>query len=108
MKTTLKDWPKVYRKLKGMSWSCESERIRFARCLAATPEERWEMNANCLRLLGMSGRVRSLRQLERQKAKLRDLEKYHLWWLQLSNEELGRGPIMGWDLKQSTHATRKS
>jgi hypothetical protein len=32
----------------------ESERIQIARCMAATPDERWEMNQNFLRSLGLS------------------------------------------------------
>ena len=56
MKTTLKDWPKVYRKLKGMPGLDEHELILFARFAAATPDERWQMNVNYLRSLGLWGR----------------------------------------------------
>ena len=56
MKTTLKDWPKVYRKLKGMRDLDEHEKILFARFAAATPDERWQMNVNYLRSLGLWGR----------------------------------------------------
>jgi len=56
MKTTLKDWPKVHRKLKGMPGLDEHETILFARFAAATPDERWQMNVNYLRSLGLWGR----------------------------------------------------
>jgi hypothetical protein len=56
MKTTLKDWRKIYRKLKGMSSLDEHEKILFARFAAATPDERWEMNVSYLRSLGLWGR----------------------------------------------------
>ena len=56
MKTSLKDWRKVYRKLEGMSSLDEHEKILFARFAAATPDERWEMNVNYLRSLGCWGR----------------------------------------------------
>jgi len=55
MKTSLKDWPKVYRKLKGMSSLDEHGKILFARFAAATPDERWQMNVNYLRSLGLWG-----------------------------------------------------
>ncbi len=42
MKTSLKDWPKVYRKLKGMSSLDEHEKILSARFAAATPDDRIE------------------------------------------------------------------
>ena len=51
----LKDWQKIYRKLKRMRFALEDERILFARTLAATPQERMEMNDNCLRLTGCWG-----------------------------------------------------
>lgn len=56
MKTTLKDWPKVYRKIAGMRGLDEHEKVLFARSLAATPDERWQMNVNYARLLGCWGR----------------------------------------------------
>ena len=56
MKTTLKDWPKVYRKLKGMPGLDEHETILFARFAAATPDERWQMNETYLRSFGLWGR----------------------------------------------------
>ncbi|HEX3856392.1 MAG TPA: hypothetical protein VHY30_03730 [Verrucomicrobiae bacterium] len=56
MKTSLKDWPKIYRKLKDMSGLDEHEKILFARFAAATPDERWQMNVNYLRSLNCWGR----------------------------------------------------
>jgi hypothetical protein len=56
MKTTLKDWPKVYEKIKRVRGLDEHEKILFARSLAATPDERWQMNENLLRSLGFWGR----------------------------------------------------
>ena len=53
MNTTLKDWPKVYRKLKGMRGASEEELIQLARSLAATPDERWQMHENFLRSHGL-------------------------------------------------------
>jgi hypothetical protein len=95
MKTSLKDWPKVYRKLKGLHEKSEDERILLARSLAATPEERLEMNENCLKSLGFWGGVRSRQDLERRKAKLRGLENPDLWRLRLSDEEVAHGRIFG-------------
>lgn len=56
MKTSLKDWPKVYRKLKGMRGLDDHERVLFARFAAATPDERWQMNVNYLLSLNCWGR----------------------------------------------------
>lgn len=53
MKTSLKDWPKVYRKLRRMRGLSEEEKIQIARCLAATPDERWEMHETFLRSHGL-------------------------------------------------------
>jgi hypothetical protein len=53
MKTSLKDWPKVYRKLKGMRGLDESEKIQLARSLAATPDERWQIHETFLRSHGL-------------------------------------------------------
>ena len=53
MKTTLKDWRKVHRKLEGMRGLSEEERIQLARSLAATPDERWQMHENFLRSHGL-------------------------------------------------------
>jgi hypothetical protein len=56
MKTSLKDWPKVYRKLKRLPLD-EHEKVLYARSLAATPDERWQMNETYLRSLGLWGRL---------------------------------------------------
>ncbi len=52
----LKDWPKVYRNLKRLRGLNEHEKVLYARSLAATPDERWQMNVNFLRSLGLWGR----------------------------------------------------
>lgn len=95
MKTTLKDWPKVYRKLEGFRGMTRDERIQFARSHAATPDERWEMNVNCIKALGLGGPVRSLRELERRKAKLRRVENPDLWRWRWSNKEIARRRMYG-------------
>ena len=56
MKTKLKDWPKVYQKIKNVQGLDEHEKILYARSLAATPEERWRANETYLRSLGLWGR----------------------------------------------------
>jgi hypothetical protein len=56
MKSSLKDWPKVYRKLAGMRGLDEHEKVLFARFAAATPDERWQMNTVYLRSLDCWGR----------------------------------------------------
>jgi hypothetical protein len=56
MKTSLKDWPKVYERIKSARGLDDHEKILFARSLAATPEERWQMNVSLLRSLGLWGR----------------------------------------------------
>ncbi|HEX3626536.1 MAG TPA: hypothetical protein VH280_14065 [Verrucomicrobiae bacterium] len=56
MKTSLKDWRKVYRKIKNARGLDESEKVLYARALAATPDERWQMNESYLRSLGLWGR----------------------------------------------------
>jgi len=53
MKTSLKDWPKVYRKLKGLRGLSPAERIQLARSLAATPDERWRVHETFLRSHGL-------------------------------------------------------
>jgi len=53
MKTSLKDWRKVYRKLKGMRGLDEHEKIQLARSLAATPDERWQIHETFLRSHGL-------------------------------------------------------
>jgi len=52
----LKDWPKVYRRLKRMRELDEHEKVLYARSLAATPDERWRINVAFLRSLGLWGR----------------------------------------------------
>jgi hypothetical protein len=52
----MKDWPKVYRKLKRMRGLDEHEKVLYARSLAANPDERWETNVTFLRSLGLWGR----------------------------------------------------
>jgi hypothetical protein len=52
----LKDWKKVYNRIKGMSELDEHEKVLFARALAATPEERWDLNVTSLKSLGLWGR----------------------------------------------------
>jgi hypothetical protein len=49
----LKDWRKMYRKLKKLRELDEHEKVLYARSLAATPDERWQMNVNYLRSLGL-------------------------------------------------------
>ncbi len=56
MKTTLKDWPSVYRRIRRMRSLSEDEKVLFARYAAATPDERWQMNVNYLRSVGSWGR----------------------------------------------------
>ena len=53
MKTTLRDWRKVHRKLKGLRGMSEEERIQLARSLAATPDERWQIHESFLRSHGL-------------------------------------------------------
>jgi len=53
MKTSLKDWRQVHRKLKKMRGLSEEERIQLARSLAATPDERWQMHENFLHSHGL-------------------------------------------------------
>jgi len=53
MKTSFKDWPKVYQKLKRMRGSTLKEKVLLAQGLAATPEERMQMHDSHLRSLGL-------------------------------------------------------
>ena len=62
----LKDWQKVYRKLKRIRGLDEYEKTLYARSLAATPDERWRLNETFLRSLGLWGRS-SLRVLRASK-----------------------------------------
>jgi hypothetical protein len=52
----LKDWEKVYDRIKGTAELDEHEKVLFARHLAATPEERWSLNVTALKSLGLWGR----------------------------------------------------
>jgi hypothetical protein len=66
MKTSLKDWPKVYRKISGMRGMTRAEKIRIAMGLAATPEEMWQTNVERCKLLGVWGAgLAGKRKLER-------------------------------------------
>ena len=56
MKTSLKDWPKIYQRIKHVRGLDEHEKILYARSLAATPDERWQMNETYLRSFGLWGR----------------------------------------------------
>ena len=53
MKTTLKDWPKVYQKIKGMRGMDEKEKVLIAMGLAATLDERVQMHDDKLRSVGL-------------------------------------------------------
>ncbi len=52
MKTSLKDWPKVYQKIRRGRGTVK-EKVLLAQGLAATPEERMQMHDNHLRSLGL-------------------------------------------------------
>jgi hypothetical protein len=65
-KTSLKDWPKVYNRIKSVSGLDEHEKILYARNLAATPDERWQMNVERCQKLGVWGKgLAGRRKLER-------------------------------------------
>jgi hypothetical protein len=53
MKTSLKDWPKVLRKLDAMRGVTLKEKVLLAQGLAATPDERLGMHDDHLRSLGL-------------------------------------------------------
>jgi hypothetical protein len=53
MKTSFKDWPKVYEKLKGMRGVTQKEKVLLAQGLAATPDERLRMHDDHLRSLNL-------------------------------------------------------
>ncbi len=46
-------WQSVFKKLKKVRGLSEHERILFARSLAATPDERWQMHETFLRSHGL-------------------------------------------------------
>ncbi|HEX5218271.1 MAG TPA: hypothetical protein VFZ59_01790 [Verrucomicrobiae bacterium] len=57
MKTTsLKDWRRVYERIKRVPGLDEHEKVLYARSLAATPDERWQINETYLRSFGLWGR----------------------------------------------------
>ena len=49
----LKDWPKVYQKARKLRGMTLKEKVMFAQALAATPQERLELQDNYLRSLGL-------------------------------------------------------
>jgi hypothetical protein len=49
----LKDWKKVYQRIRGLRGLSDEEKIMIARSLAATPDERWQMHENFLRSHGL-------------------------------------------------------
>ena len=53
MKASLKDWPKVYQRIKGMRGLSLKEKVLLAQGLAATPDERLRMHDDHLRSLGL-------------------------------------------------------
>jgi hypothetical protein len=53
MKTSFKDWPKVYQKLKRTRGATLKEKVLLAQGLAATPEERMQRHDGHLRSLGL-------------------------------------------------------
>jgi hypothetical protein len=55
MKRTLKDWRKVYNRVKRVGGFDEHEKKLCARSLAATLDERWPLNVTFLRALGLWG-----------------------------------------------------
>jgi hypothetical protein len=66
MKTSLKDWPKLYERIKHVRGLDEHEKILYARSLAATPDERWQMNVERCKALGVWGKgLAGKRRLER-------------------------------------------
>lgn len=52
----LRDWPKVYGRLRRMRGRNEKERVRLANALAATPDERRALNVKKLKELVFWGR----------------------------------------------------
>ncbi len=83
----LKDWPKVYRKLRRMHFANDDERILFARGLAASPQERWEMNENYLRANGVYG-WKDRHRFYQIRRRLNDTSRLGLWKSRVTNEEL--------------------
>ena len=85
--TSVKDWPKIYKKLGGMRFAHDDERILFARFTAATAQERLEMNDNYLRLNGCWG-WQNRRRFAQLRKRLDDTTRPGLWKQRLTNEEL--------------------
>ena len=56
MRVSRKKWEKVYRKIKNVKGLDEHEKVLYARSLAATPDQRWEINETFLRSFGLWGR----------------------------------------------------
>ena len=56
MKTSVKDWQKVNERIKNARGLDDHEKVLYARSIAATPTERWQMNVTYLRSLGLWGR----------------------------------------------------
>jgi hypothetical protein len=56
MKTSRKDWRKVYQRIRHVRGLDDHEKILYARSLAATPDERWQRNVMYLKSLGLWGR----------------------------------------------------
>lgn len=54
--TSLKDWRRVYGHIKRIRGLDEHEKVLYARSLAATPDERWQINETYLRSFGLWGR----------------------------------------------------
>lgn len=70
MKTSLKDWPKLYQKIKRMRGMTVQEKLQSARALAASPDERWQMNMDTCKALGVWGKgLAGKRKLERMVVK---------------------------------------
>ena len=86
--TTLKDWPKVYQKLKRKRFAHDDERILYARTLASSPQERWEMHENYMKLHGCWG-WKNRRRFWQLRKWLDDTTRIGLWKERLTNKELG-------------------
>ncbi|MCU0783331.1 MAG: hypothetical protein MUF81_04635 [Verrucomicrobia bacterium] len=66
MKTSLKEWRRVYARIKNVRGLDEHEKVLYARSLAATPDERWQMNVQRFKALGIWGKgLAGKRKLER-------------------------------------------
>jgi hypothetical protein len=64
-KAMLNEWPNIYQRIKGMHVSV-AEKVQIARGLAATPDERSQMNVERCKELGIWGKgLEGKRELER-------------------------------------------